>query len=114
MAYDNSIIAGRKDFEIYNGETWYKVLPITDANGDPINVSSFTVGPLAIYNHKDELEITVTGVSVSGTNVIINEQITGLQQTIGFPYYYKCPLYPANGPRAILHGKLKVYDRYGK
>jgi hypothetical protein len=103
-------IAAELDFIITNKETWAVEITVVDSSNVAINVTGFTVGPLVIYDGlRDTVLHAITdGVFIEDGIIKINEEVSGLRKKMVKGNYYECPLYPANGPKALLHGRIKV------
>jgi hypothetical protein len=108
-------IGAKADFIIYAGETWQAKWNIKDKNGDAIDLTGFTVGPLKIFKGtSDTVLVQITdGITTSGSTVTVNELIPAtIKKRLGTGNYFTCPLMPPNGsPVAIINGKIQVDAR---
>jgi hypothetical protein len=108
-------IGAKADFIIYAGETWQAKWNIKDKNGNAIDLTGFTVGPLKIFNGISNtvlVEIS-TGITANGSIVTVNELMPAtLKKRLGSGNYFTCPLLPPGGsPVAIINGKIQVDAR---
>lgn len=75
---DISIIPGELNIECYKGDTLYKLLTLTDGNGDPLDLSTATVAMQIRRKAGEDILLSLTegsGLTVSTNTVLIDSLI---------------------------------------